>query len=384
MVIDEAYVTRTLVDLVRIDSSNPSLTPGAPGEAAVADAVAAAMRALGLEVRLFTLAPQHVNVVGMRRGRGGGRSLLWNGHLDTVGVQGMAEPFSAAVRDGRLYGRGSQDMKGSMAAMLAAVKALNDAAITLDGDLLVTGVADEEHASIGMMDLVRHVHADAAIVTEPTDMALVRGHRGFAWYRVEAHGRAAHGSRYDEGVDAIMHMGRFLAELDKLEQELRARPSHPLAGPPSLHASTIHGGTELSIYPALCRLEVERRTVPGETVEQATQELQAICDRLQAADPAVQLTVTPFLDRAPFAVGEDAPIVQVVARQLARRLGYAPVQVGATFWTDAALLAEAGMETVLVGPVGQGLHSAEEWVDLRSVVDLAAVLAGTAVEFCGA
>lgn len=384
MVIDEAYVTRTLVDLVRIDSSNPSLTPGAPGEAAVADAVAAAMRALGLEVRLFTLAPQRVNAVGMRRGRGGGRSLLWNGHLDTVGVQGMAEPFSAAVRDGRLYGRGSQDMKGSMAAMLAAVKALNDAAITLDGDLLVTGVADEEHASIGMMDLVRHVHADAAIVTEPTDMALVRGHRGFAWYRVEAHGRAAHGSRYDEGVDAIMHMGRFLAELDKLEQELRARPSHPLAGPPSLHASTIHGGTELSIYPALCRLEVERRTVPGETVEQATQELQAICDRLQAADPAVQLTVTPFLDRAPFAVSEDAPIVQVVARQLARRLGYAPVQVGATFWTDAALLAEAGMETVLVGPVGQGLHSAEEWVDLRSVVDLAAVLAGTAVEFCGA
>lgn len=384
MVIDEAYVTRTLVDLVRIDSSNPSLTPGAPGEAAVADAVATAMRALGLEVTLYTLAPQRVNVVGVRRGRGGGRSLLWNGHLDTVGVQGMADPYSAAVRDGRLYGRGSQDMKGSLAAMLAAVKALNDDATTLDGDLIVTGVADEEHASIGMIDLVRHVHADAAIVTEPTDMALVCGHRGFVWYRVEAHGRAAHGSRYAEGVDAIMHMGRFLAELDKLEQELRSRPPHPLAGPPSLHASTIHGGTELSIYPALCRLEVERRTVPGETVEQATQELQAICDRLHAADSAVQLTVTPFLDRAPFAVSEDAPIVQAVARQLTRRLGHAPAQVGATFWTDAALLAEAGIDTVLVGPAGQGLHSAEEWVELRSVVDLAAVLAETAVEFCGA
>lgn len=380
--VDESYLTRTLVDLVRVDSSNPALTPGAPGEAAVGEVVAAAMATLGLEVAIHALGPQRVNVVGIRRGRGGGRSLLWNGHLDTVGVQGMAAPFSAEVRNGRLYGRGSQDMKGSMAAMLAAVKALNDAGLTLDGDLIVAGVADEEHASIGAADLVRHYRADAAIVTEPTDLALCRAHRGFIWFAVESTGRAAHGSRYAEGVDAIMHMGRFLAELDKLEQELRARPPHPLAGPPSLHASTIQGGTELSVYPAHCRLEVERRTVPGETVAQAAQELQAICDRLQAADPTVRLSVTPFLDRGPFAVAADAPIVQVVERHLAQRLGRAPAQVGASFWTDAALLAEAGMDTVLVGPVGGGLHSAEEWVDLRSLVDLAAVLAATAREFC--
>lgn len=381
--IDEPYLTRTLVDLVRVDSSNPALTPGAPGEAALGEVVAAAMAALGLEVVTHTLAPARVNVVGIRRGRGGGRSLLWNGHLDTVGVQGMAAPFSAEVRAGRLYGRGSQDMKGSMAAMLAAVKALNDANCTLDGDLIVAGVADEEHASLGSADLVRHYRADAAIVTEPTDLAICRAHRGFIWFTVEAAGRAAHGSRYAEGIDAIMHMGRFLAELDKLEQELRARPPHPLAGPPSLHASTIQGGTELSIYPAHCRLEIERRTVPGETVAQATQELQAICDRLQAADPTVRLTVTPFLDRDPFAVAADAPIVQVVERQLTQQLGHAPAQLGASFWTDAALLAAAGMDTVLVGPVGQGLHSAEEWVDLRSLADLAAVLAAVAREFCG-
>lgn len=382
MLIDESYLTQTLVDLVRIDSSNPALTPGAPGEAAVGEAMAAAMRALGLEVAVYTLGPQRVNVVGVRRGRGGGRSLLWNGHLDTVGVQGMADPFAAEIRDGRLYGRGSQDMKGSLAAMLAAVKALNDAGVTLDGDLIVTGVADEEHASLGMEDLVRHYYADAAIVTEPTDLAICRAHRGFAWFRVEATGRAAHGSRYTEGVDAIMHMGRFLAELDQLEQALRARPAHPLAGPPSLHASTIQGGTELSVYPAHCVLEMERRTAPGETVEQATQELQAICDRLHAADPSVHLTVTPFLARGPFAIDQDAPIVQVVERHLAQRLGRTPAHVGASFWTDAALLAEAGIPTVILGPVGQGLHSAEEWVDLHSLADLASVLAATAVEFC--
>jgi acetylornithine deacetylase len=387
-VIDEAYLTNLLAELVRIDSSNPSLTPGAPGEAAIGEHVAAAMGALGLAVTTHTLAPNRVNVVGIRSGQGAGsvkrgRSLMWNAHLDTVGVEGMAAPFSGEVRDGRLYGRGSMDMKGSLAAMLAAVKALNDAGVTLAGDLILTAVADEEYASIGTADIVRHYTADAAIVTEPTGLALCRAHRGFVWYTVETSGRAAHGSRYAEGIDAIMHMGRFLAELDKLEQELRARTPHPLAGPPSLHASTIHGGSELSVYPAACRLEVERRTAPGETVAQATQELQAIVDTLHAADPTLHATLTPFLDRAPFGIDEDAPIVQTVARHLSQRLGRTPAHVGAPFWTDAALLAEAGIDTVLLGPTGQGLHSAEEWVDLQSVVDLAAVLAATALDFCG-
>ncbi|HXF62634.1 MAG TPA: ArgE/DapE family deacylase [Caldilineaceae bacterium] len=382
--IDEPYLTRTLVDLVQINSANPSLTPGSPGEAAIGDYVAGAMRALGLHVTVHTLGPNRVNVVGIRPGAAaGGRSLMWNAHMDTVSAEGMAAPFSADVRAGRLYGRGSQDMKGSLAAMLAAVKALNEAQVTLAGDLLLTAVADEEYASIGTADIVKRYRADAAIVTEPTDLALCLAHRGFIWFTVETTGRAAHGSRYDEGIDAIMHMGRFLAELDRLEQELRARPPHPLAGPPSLHASIIQGGSELSVYPASCTLQVERRTAPGESVDQATQELQAIIDRLRAADPAVQATVQPFLSRAPFAVAEDAPIVQVLDHALARRLGQAPAHTGAAFWTDAALLAEAGIESVLLGPVGRGLHSAEEWVDLRSVVDLAAVLAAAAIDYCG-
>ena len=383
IIIDESFLTQTLVELVQIDSTNPSLTPGAAGEAAIGAYVAARMTELGLAVTTHTLAPGRVNVVGIRRGRGRGRSLLWNAHLDTVGVRGMAEPFSAAIRDGRLYGRGSQDMKGSLAAMLAAVKALNDAEVELAGDLLVTGVADEEYASIGMDDLVRHYTADAAIVTEPTDMALCRAHRGFVWYTIETTGRAAHGSRFREGVDAIMHMGRILARLDILEKELRARTPHPLAGPPSLHASLIEGGTELSVYPATCTLQVERRTIPGERIEQATAELQVILDEVAAADPTVQATVTPFFGRAPFDVNADAPIVRAVERAMQRRLGKLPTHAGATFWTDAAVLAEAGIGTVLLGPVGAGLHSAEEWVDLHSVQDLAGVLADTAAAFCG-
>ncbi len=383
LAIDESYLTQALVEMVQIDSSNPMLTPGAPGEAALGAHIAQQMRSLGLQVHVHELGPNRVNVVGIRKGQGGGRSLMLNGHMDTVGVHGMSDPFSATIRDGKLYGRGSEDMKGSLAAMLAVVKALNDGGVSLAGDLLLTAVADEEYASIGTEDILRHYHADAAIVTEPTSLALCRAHRGFIWYTVETQGRAAHGSRFRDGIDAIMHMGRFLAELDQLEQALRLRPPHELAGPPSLHASTIQGGSELSVYPAHCRLGLERRTVPGESIEMATAELQAIVDQLAAADPTFHATLSLLFGRAPFAIAADAPIVQVLDQAATQCLGHAPYHVGATFWTDAALLAEAGIDTVLMGPVGAGLHSNEEWVELRSVIDLAAILTDTAIRFCG-
>ena len=144
--VDETYLRQTLVDLVRIDSSNPSLTTGAPGEAALGALIAEIMAAMRLEVAVHDLGDRRVNVVGIRRGTGGGRSLMLNGHMDTVGVQGMEEPFSAALRDGKLYGRGSQDMKASLAAMLSVVRTLNEQQIQLAGDLLLTFVADEEYA----------------------------------------------------------------------------------------------------------------------------------------------------------------------------------------------------------------------------------------------
>lgn len=380
--IDKAYIINTLVDLVRIDSVNPSLSPDGTGEAEIGAYVARGLNGLGLDVTTYDLAPDRVNVVGVLPGTGGGRSLLLNAHLDTVGVEGMADPFGAEIRDGRLYGRGSQDMKGSLAAMMAVAKAFVDAGHQLAGDLLITAVADEEYASIGMEHLVETVTADAAIVTEPTDLTLCRAHRGFIWYDVETIGRAAHGSRYDEGIDANMRMGRFLARLEELERELRRRPPHPLAGPPSLHAAILRGGSEVSVYAARSRLTLERRTIPGETQDQATAELQAIVDQLAAEDATFQATVEATFRREPFEIGLEAPIVQTLEKVMTGRLARKPDHSGQTFWTDAALLAEAAIDTVLLGPVGQGLHSAEEWVDLESVVNLAAILADTAADFC--
>lgn len=382
--IDEAYLVRTLADLVRINSVNPSLSPDGRGEVEAGAYVAAALEALGLDVAVYELAPGRVNVVGILPGTGGGRSLLLNAHMDTVGVEGMTiDPFGAEIRDGRLYGRGAQDMKGSLAAMLAATKALVDSGVSLAGDLLVTAVADEEYLSIGTEALVKEITADAAIVTEPTDMRLCRAHRGIIWYQVETFGRAAHGSRFREGVDAIMRMGRFLARLEKLEQELRQRPGHALTGPPSLHAPMIHGGREMSMYADHCVLKIERRTAPGEREPQVTAELQTILDELSREDATFRAELSVILERAPFVVAEDAPIVQVLDDVLGRWMGQKLPHVGQTFWTDAALLTEAGIETVLLGPTGGGLHSAVEWVELASVVDLAAVLAETTYRFCG-
>ena len=381
--IDERYLTDELVNLIQLDSRNPDLTPNVPGEKAISLYLCGLLEALGLEVHHDEVMPNRFNAVGIWRGTGGGHSLMLNGHTDTVNISGMSEPFSGAIRDGRVYGRGSQDMKSGVIAMLAAVKSLRDAGVQLAGDVVVALVCDEEYASFGTIDVLKRYRTDSAIVTEPTDLILQRAHRGFIWYDVNVYGRAAHGSRYREGVDAILHMGRFLARLDQLEQSVRQRVPHPLTGVPSLHASIIEGGTEISVYPSHCRVQIERRTNPNETVEQNTAELQAILDELHAEDATFRATVEPTLWRPPFEVSASALIVQVTEQAMQACLGDVPPHGGASFWTDAALLAEAGIETVLLGATGAGLHSDEEWVELASVVKLAHILADVMVEYCG-
>jgi len=382
LTIDREYIARTLKDLVRINSVNPSIAPEGPGEAEIASYVATALGALGLETVVHEPERGRPTAVGTLRGAGGGRSLMLNGHTDTVGVEGMADPFSASIRDGRLYGRGAHDMKGSLASSIGAAKALVDAGVQLRGDLVLAAVADEEYGSLGTSDIIGRHRADAAIVTEPTNLAICLAHKGFTWIEVETAGRAAHGSRFTEGIDANMRMGRFLAELDKLERSLRAGPAHPLVGPPSLHAALVSGGSGLSTYAAACTLKIERRTIPGETEAGSVAEIQAIVDRLADADPTFRATVRPLFTRHPFEVSPDAGIVKVLGGAARETLGGQPAFVGDTPWMDSALLADAGIETVVMGPRGAGEHSIEEWVDLESVFAMAEILARTAITHC--
>ncbi len=381
--IDTDYVVRTLTDLVRINSVNPSIAPDGPGEAEIAAYVASSLGRAGLATAIHEPQTGRASTVARLAGSGGGRSLMLNAHTDTVGTEGMRDPFSAAVHDGRLYGRGAHDMKGSLAACMAAAKALADAGNRLRGDLVVAAVADEEYGSLGTTDLIGRYRVDGAIVAEPTNLQICLAHKGYLWIEVETTGRAAHGSRFTEGIDANMRMGRFLAELDLLETKLRTGPAHPLVGPPSLHAALLTGGTGLSTYAATCTLQIERRTIPGETDKEAIAQVQDIVDRLAASDPTFRAAVRPFFARRPFEVSPEAAIVKTLFEASRRVLGRVPHVVGDTPWMDAALLAEAGIETVVMGPVGSGEHSMEEWVDIASVCTMAEILANTASAYCG-
>jgi acetylornithine deacetylase len=355
--------------LVAIDSVNPELIPGAAGEAEVARFVAEWLERAGLEVEVEEVAPGRPNVVGIARGTGGGRSLLLNAHTDTVGVAGMERGHEPYVDGDRLYGRGAYDMKASLAAiMLAGAEAVRR---RLRGDVLITAVVDEEVASIGTGAVARRYRADGAIVSEPTQMRVAVAHRGFVAFEIETQGRAAHGSRPDLGVDAIAHMGHVLVRLEELDRRLRADVSHTLLTSGSLHASVIEGGQEYSSYPERCLLQAERRTIPGETMEQVEDEIRTLLGDLDGRTRVV-------LARSPFEVDQEEAIVQLV-----RRHAGDGELVGVPFWADSAVLAGAGIPTVLFGPSGEGAHAVVEWVDLAAAERCREVYLAVAEEFCG-
>ncbi|PYR43577.1 MAG: acetylornithine deacetylase [Acidobacteria bacterium] len=356
-----------LRELVAVNSVNPTLVPGAPGEGAIADLVAAALRRAGLDVSIEVVADGRPNVVGVLEGRAKGRSIMLCGHTDTVGVAGMSDPFTPVERDGRLYGRGAQDMKGGVAAMIAAAAGIAQHGGLASGRLIVAAVVDEEHSSIGADALVKRWRADAGVVTEPTDLAVAVGHKGFAWVEVDVAGRAAHGSRPKEGEDAILRLGRVLARLEALDRALQAQPPHPLVGTGSLHASLVSGGRELSSYPDRATLQMERRTLPGEPESIAVAEVNGILDALVREDPTFRASATAMFSRPAYEVGRDHALPRALCDAL-RRAGGDPRITGASFWTDAAVLGHAGIPSILFGPGGAGLHSTEEYVTLADVL----------------
>jgi acetylornithine deacetylase len=384
--VDAAAITSLLRTLVGIPSVNPSLVPGGAGEAAVARCLAGECERLGMIVSVTDVAPGRPNVVAVLPGAdpARGRRLLLNGHTDTVGAAGMAAAFTPVLRGDRLYGRGTMDMKAGLAAMVGAVAAVLAAGGRPRGDVLLTCVVDEEDASLGTAAIARTHRADAAIVTEATGLQICVAHKGFVWATIRAEGRAAHGSDYVAGIDAILHMGRVLGAIEELDREVLARRSHPLLGRPSIHASVISGGEGPSTYPPTCTLVLERRTLPGESSEEVRAELEAVIARLGEEDPSFRATLALTLARPGLEVDRDADIVRALHGAAERCTRRAPVYVGMNPWFDAVLLAEAGIPTVIFGPSGSGWHGDEEYVDLPSMAMCAAILAETIVDFCNA
>lgn len=380
---DSEFILTTLEDLIRIDSRNPALEDGAPGEWELAVHVEGLLEELGWPATLHDLGDRRPNVVATRKGTGAGPSLMINVHLDTVGVAGMEDPFSGRRRDGRIWGRGAQDTKGGMAAVLGAAKALSEDSVDLRGDVVLAFVADEEHESRGTAALLEHVRTDAAIVLEPSELDVCTAHRGFGVFRLRTRGRTAHGGQSDVGIDANLYMGHILVELDRLRSRWAESHRHPLLGPATLHVPRISGGRQLFIYADECTVEVECRTVPGLSRSEVLGELEALVARLEDEIADFRGSVEPSLWRSPYEIDPDRPIVQAVLTA-ARDVRPEPVRtISHPWWEDSGLLGDAGIDAVVLGPKGHGLHTEEEWVDAQSVVDLGEILYRSIQAYCG-
>ncbi len=397
MAIDKQQTWKLLEELVAIDSVNPTLVPatalpssgqagrpGASGEQRAAEHVRDFLRASGIAAELEEAAAGRPNVVATIGPANVKPALMIVAHIDTVGAGDMREPFTPRVRDGKMYGRGALDIKSGVAAMCAAAVEIVREGARLARPVMIAGVVDEECNSIGTEALLRRGHtADAAIVLEPTDLKLVIAHKGYAWFEIVTHGRAAHGSLPGEGRDAIRMMGRVLVALDELEMRLASRAPHARLGDASLHASLIEGGQELSSYPAECRLQLERRMLPGETEQSAEAELREMLAGLEKQGAEFRATLRGGLGARPaYEIPEDSPLVQR-ARKIIEQVCGACELSGMAAWTDTALLASAGIPGVVFGPSGRGLHGAEEYVELDSVAQCAAALREMILEFCG-
>lgn len=339
------------------------------------------MRSTGMDVEVTEVSPGRPNVVGVLDSRTPGRSLMFCGHLDTVRVERMISPFDPIERDGRLYGRGSGDMKGGVAAMIEAARSIASSGSLKAGRLIVAAVVDEEYASIGAESLVKSWSADAAVVTEPTDLVVSIGHKGFSWVEITTEGRAAHGSRPLEGRDAILRMGRVLSHLEKLDRHLQSQVPHPVLGNPSLHGSLIEGGRELSTYPDRCVLKMERRTIVGESEDIALTEAENILAALAKEDPDLHGSAHLLFSRPAYETPEGHGL-PLMLESVLKDAGRVAKRDGMTYWTDAAILGQAGIPSVIFGPGGAGYHGLEEYVRVEDVLICQDALAKLAIDFC--
>jgi len=382
--VNQNTLLKNLQNLISISSVNPSLVPGESGEEKISRYLYQNLKKLGLKTFKQKVSSNRSNIIGILKGIGNGKTLLLNGHMDTVGLSGMEiEALRAEYKGGRVYGRGSADMKAGIAAIISACEAIQSAGIELKGDVLVTLVVDEEHKSIGTEKLLQDYTADAAIVCEPTDLRIGVAHKGFIWGEVEIFGKAAHGSRPEEGIDAIMKAGKLLVEIERLaETELQTK-KHPLLGSPSLHASLIEGGRELSTYPDTCKIQLERRTIPGEDHHIFEKELRKTIKSIHLKDREFRATYEHLFHRPPFEISEKQEIVKILSRCYEHALKRKPEFAGITWWMDSALFAEAGIPTLAFGPAGTGLHGPIESVDFTTVSQTASVLIETVIDFCG-
>lgn len=370
----DAAVVQLTAELIAIDSVSPSLVPDATGEARIAAHLAQRLAASGFGVQLLA-APadeRRVSLLATHSSDRPGRSIVLNGHLDTVGVEGMPEPFEPRIEGERMRGRGTSDMKGGVAGLVVAAEQL--AAEDAPGTIILALVADEEDASVGAETVIAElqrtgVTADACLIAEPTWLDLSAAHRGYAVAEVSLRGRAGHSSQPEHAVDAMAGLREVLAGMHALDEALRAEPAHPLLSHGSLQATVARAGSSPFTIAAAAELIVERRTLPGEPSSALLAELEPVLARARQAVPELNADARLRLVRDAWELDGEGPAAQL-ATFLGEALaasGTAPERTGAPYWMESALWQAAGVPTVVCGPAGGGLHAIDEWVDLAQL-----------------
>jgi acetylornithine deacetylase len=379
-----AELEALLADLVRIDARNPWLIPDAPGEGAIAAFLVERLRPLDIELAVDEVASGRPNVVARWPGSGGGPSLCLNAHIDTVGDASWPDrSLHPAIAGDRLTGLGAADDKGHVAIQVLVLEALVRSGRRLGGDLVVAFTMDEEATSAGTMDLVARHPMDAAIVVEPFGLGrAIVTHQGFGWLDIVVHGRAAHGSAPDLGIDAIAHAAEVVRRLDRLGATWVAAP-HPLNGATVYHASTIAGGSDYATYPASCTIGIEIGTQPGETIADRIRDIEAIFTDIRGSEPGFSADVVVKLERDPFEARGHERLWAALDEATRAVLGRSLEPAGENAWMDAALMQAAGIPTLSIGASGDHLHAPDEWVSLPDLVAVGDILERTVVRFCG-
>ncbi len=380
---DDAVVT-LLSDLVRIESVTPWLVPGGSGERPIADAMTTWLSDLPVDVTIDEIQPGRVNLIARLHGTGGGPTLGINAHADTVGYANWADRALEPVIDGdRMIGLGVADDKSGCVAGLLALRALAESGSPLRGDVLLACVADEEGISIGTEDLVKRHTMDAAIVIEPHALPeVVVEHQGFAWIDVIVHGKAAHGSAPQDGIDAIVHMAEVVRRLDRLDREVFAKTSGSANGKTVFHTGTLHAGTDYATYPSRAVLGIEIGTQPGEHLSDRVREIESIFAELADTLPGFSAEVDVKLDRDPFVGQGYEPLLEALDSAATAEIGTPFHPSGLNAWTDAALMQAAGIPTVLIGSAGGNFHAPDEWASIPELTSLARIVEKAARSFC--
>ena len=380
--VSKSDVVYLLKNLIKINSVNPHMN--GKGEGEISNFIANYLESFGVEVDMQKVADDRFNVIGILRGESDGPNLMLNGHSDTVGFEDMKiDPFVPFIENDNIHGRGACDMKGPLAGMIIAVKTLTHSDIRLKGNLLFSAVVDEEYKSIGTEKLIKKYQPDAVIVGEPTNFEIAISHKGFVWLEIVTYGKAAHGSIPEAGVDAITNMSKIISRICKLKKTY-SNKRHKLVGTPKIHTSTIEGGTEWSVIPALCRLQLERRTIPGETSSMVFEEINQVINELSIENSSFKAGANVIFERLPMEIDYNEKIVKDLKLAIKEVRRIEPNISGQPYWTDASIFVNnANIPTCLFGPGDIRLaHSRDEYVSINDIINSAKIYTSLAQIFC--